>query len=241
MRDELGRMRAEREQDRRKVRALEAQVASLARRLEAPETARPEPGRDQAVSLPTGLHVVRLEPTTAPEDDEDSYAYIVDGGSPGRKAQRPSARTGGPDAAPPLPLSIELADPPEIPGAKTASGGDFDEGIAALRAGQPARAIELLERFVGGAPLDSRSDDAVLAVGDAWLLLGKPGNALKAFERVATDYPAGNAVPDALLRYGETCLSLGRDVAARAAFKRLVEDHPESPAAIRAKVLLAAR
>ncbi len=243
LQEEVRGLRAERERDRRKLRALEAQLAARSRKepQAAPSASRHVPPKD--------LQVVRLAPKAAeqePEEaeEEDSYAFIAVGGSKpqGRapRAPRPLAPTptGGPDAAPALPTVVDLLLPDVEAGQPR---GDFEAGLEALEDGDPARALELLERFVRTSPRESRTDDAVLAQGDAWRALHKPGNALQAYERVVRDFPAGDVVPEALLRYGETCLELGRASAAQAAFQRLLQDHPTSVAATRAQVHLAAR
>jgi len=239
LRDEVRTLRAEREQDKRKIRALEALLAAPPA-VEKPPAERQAPARAEVrpPSIPH-LETVRLVPevAAADPDEEDSFVFIADGGSGGSPAKpvAPRRRTGGPDAAPALPVSVDLADP-EGP-----APSRFDDGIAALDAGEASLAIELLEAFVRASPRDARADNAVLAIGDAWLALDKPGNALQAFERVVREFPAGDVVPEALLRYGETCRNLGRDAAARAAFERLVRDHPASIAATRAELHLAAR
>lgn len=240
LREEVAALRAEREQDERKIRALEALLATAP----APPS-EPVVVQDARVLTLPQLETIRLVP---PEKDglheadaeEDSFIFIADGGpGPSRSGAKapatPRRRTGGPGAAPALPVDVELADPDEPAGAR------FDEGIAALEAGEAGRAIEVLEAFVRASPRDPRADNAVLAIGDAWLALDRPGNALQSFERVVRDYPAGDVVPEALLRYGETCRNLGREAAARAAFERLVRDHPASIAATRAELHLAAR
>ncbi|HEY0840741.1 MAG TPA: tetratricopeptide repeat protein, partial [Vulgatibacter sp.] len=226
---------SDRERDLRRLRALEAVVAERpAADPPGPDARVPAPA-PAAVAAPD-LAVVRLVPPTATDVDEDSFVFIVDGGAGSSRGApaggRSQGRTGGPDAAPALPVAVALADP---------QPSTFRQGIAALDAGEPARAIEILERFVKGAPRDPDADNAILAVGDAWLALERPGNALQAFERVVRDFPAGDVVPEALLRYGETCRILGREAAARAAFQRLVRDHPASIAATRAELHLAAR
>lgn len=239
LRDEVRALRAERDLDKRKIRALEALVATV-------PVASPEQvvAQDAKLSTLPQLETIRLvppSPVASDEDEEDdSYVFIADGGS-GPSSPRttaravPGRRTGGPDAAPALPVNVELADPDRP------DRSFFDEGIAALEAGEASLAIELLEAFIRSAPRDPRADNAVLAIGDAWLVLERPGNALQSFERVVREYPAGDVVPEALLRYGETCRNLGRESAARAAFERLVRDHPASIAATRAELHLAAR
>lgn len=254
LREEVRRLRTDREQDRRAIRALEAQLGILSRKAaEEAEEASPSGAPKAAFSIPT-LAVVRLEPTASsepepePEAEEDSYVFIADGGDGGPRPSSP--RRGGPDAAPPLPTRVDLrtsAAPTPAPAdelvlaPEEAPPPEFERGLAALRDGDAQGAIELLEGFVSGAPRHSSADNAVLALGEAWLVLGKPGNALQAFERVVREYPAGDVVPEALLRYGETCLEQGRVAAGEAAFQRLVEGYPNSPAAGRAQVHLAKR
>jgi len=295
VREELRRLRADREEDRRAIRVLEARLAA---QRPTPIAQPGEVGRASHHPLiPQDLAVVRLAPTTSQQqagevgaDDEEPYVFIADGGSKAPKAPRSTRRTGGPDAAPALPVDVPLALPqsaqevftsarePEASKRKGAlsrgarvegsapraagaipsqaqsapllvleqaeeEGGDeaYRSGVEALEAGDPARAVGLLEGFVKEKPRHRSADNAVLALGEAWLALNKPGNALQAFERVVREYPAGDVVPEALLRYGETCVKLGRNDAAQAAFQRLVEDHPTSAAARRAQVHLATR
>jgi TolA-binding protein len=219
-------LRAQRDADRRRIDALEAQLAGLARKG----------GR---AAVPRDLAVVRVEPDAAP--DEEGSAFVADVSDDAPSRPRAAARlaeggpTGGVDAAPSIPTDVELREPSELAGPPPAYVAARD----ALSAGDAARAAALFEAFVAGAPQDPLADNALVAQGDALVQAGQPARALAAYERVATGYPAGDAVPEALLRYGETCLSLGRKAAAKAAFRRVVEDHPGSAPAEAAKGRLA--
>lgn len=250
LREQVARLQQVRDQDRLRLEALEAQLAALARRQQ-------EEKKAPAPAAPQHPHsTVRLAPPPAPpapsiEEEEDSFIFIVDRGDgdeaptsrPSRHARRGLPAGGGPgvDKAPPLPTAIELREPASLAsGPARPQGPDaYDDGIAALHAGDAAAAVFHLERFLAAAPRDRRADNAGLALGEAYARQQQPGRALQAWERVATDYPAGDAVPDALLRYGETCRTLGRDAAARAAFERLVRDYPGTEAATRAGAWLA--
>ena len=245
LRGQVQRLQQSRDEDRRRLEAMEAQLAAMVRRQQEQK----QQERTEA-PVPQPLSGVRIEPAPvgAPpvEEGEDSFIFIVDRGGgeetptsrPSRHARRglPVASGPGVDKAPPLPTAIEIKEPD----APAPSGPDaFDDGVAALAANDPAAAVTHLERFLASAPRDRRADNAGLALGEAFALQQMPGRALQAWERVATDYTAGDAVPDALLRYGETCRTLGRGAAAQAAFERLVRDYPGTEAAARAGVYLA--
>ncbi len=246
LREQVRVLRSERDSDRRRLEALEAQLAAMARRQQEGKAPRAEsPHAPSAALPPRNLDVVRLAPAPTPapvEEDEDSFVFIVDRGDgeeqapatsrPSRQARRAVGGPIGVDAAPPVPTDIPLRDPELGPDAD-------DAGLAALGAGDRAGAAAPLERFLAQRPHDRRADNAVLALGEVFRQQNLPGRALQTWERVATEYPAGDAVPDALLRYGETCKKLGRSAAAEAAFRRLVQDYPGTEAAGRAGAYLA--
>lgn len=239
LRDELRAMRAEREADKRRLDSLEAHVTALARRADRSGAAR---SAAASLAIPTDLDVVRAKPArgAAPAaDPDDSYLFIADAGpGPGRAAPAVAlgGPTGGPDAAPPLPTEVELKEPGAPP--KQPDLAALRDGLAAIEAGDAAKGAGLLERFIGSAPKDPSTDNALVALGDAYRTAGQPGKALAAYERIVTGYPAGDAVATALLRYGETCLALDRKPAARAAFQRLVDEHPSTEAATAARARL---
>ncbi len=237
LRDELRSMRAERESDRRRLDSLEAHVTALARRADRSGGPREA---SATLSIPRDLNVVRAKPPPgAGSSGDDSYLFIADSGPGPARSIAPVAvggPTGGPDAAPPLPTEVELRDPGAP--APTADLGALRDGLAAIEAGDAGKGAALLERFVGSAPKDPSTDNALVALGDAYRSAGQPGKALAAYERIVTGYPAGDAVATALLRYGETCLALNRKPAAKAAFQRLVDEHPSTEPAVAARARL---
>lgn len=240
LRDELRAMRAEREADKRRLDSLEAHVTALARRADRSGGARTATA---SLAIPTDLDVVRAKPphgAARSGDSEDSFLFIADSGpGPSRPAPASVAMggpTGGPDAAPPLPTEVEIKEPGAPPRAPDLAA--LRDGLAAIEAGDAAKGAGLLERFVASAPKDPSTDNALVALGDAYRSAGQPGKALSAYERIVTGYPAGDAVATALLRYGETCLALDRKPAARAAFQRLVDEHPSTEAATAARARL---
>ena len=214
--EEVRQLRLEAASHESRIAALERQIDRLTRREESRAEGK------TAFHLPEDLAVVRVEPRSMPAyeepEEEDSYAFIAVGPSE-------SPRALGADAAPPLPTSTPLRDP--------ISARGFERAKELLAAGRLEEGIRELEAFVAKNPRDLHADDALLALGEAWLLRGLPNRALDAFERVVTEYPGGDAVPMALLRYGDTSLSLGKRAAARAAYQRLIEAFPGGrPAAL---------
>lgn len=218
--EEVRRLRLEAAGHESRIAALERQIDRLARR----EEGRNGTESATAFQLPEDLTVVRIEPRSMPAyaepEEEDSYAFIAVGSD-----EPPAPRSLGADAAPPLPTSTPIRDP--------LSARDLERAKELLAAGRLEEGIRELQAFVAQNPRDPHADDALLALGEAWLLRGLPNRALEAFERVVTEYPGGDAVPMALLRYGDTSLSLGKRAAARAAYQRLIEAFPGSrPAAL---------
>lgn len=205
-----------------RLRALERQMDLLSRRESAKESAGGG-ARASALVLPEELEVVRLEPRpAAPPEEDDSYAFIAIGSSEGPEVQAPP-RGAGVDRAPPLPTTTPLRD---NPAAKEA----YEAARALLAEGKLDEGIEKLQAFLASHPHDVLADNALLSLGEAWLLRGAPNRALEAFEGVFTRYPAGDAVPTALLRYGDTSLALGKRALARAAYTRVIEEFPGSDA-----------
>jgi len=206
-----------------RLSALERQMALLAQR----ETV--EGGsRASAYVLPEELEVVRLapaapEPPAVVEEDEDSYAFISIGGG---DFDQPAPRALGADRAPPLPTHTPLRE-------DLGHQREFEAAQALLDAGRLDEGIARLEAFLAAHPRDLFADNALLALGEAWLSRGDARRALEAFEGVIARYPAGDAVPMALLRQGDAHLALGDRRRARAAFQRLLDEFPGSrPSAI---------
>lgn len=210
-----------------RLRALERQMDLIAKKGSEEAGA-----RASSYVLPEQLEVVRLEPPAAPavtemEEEADSYAFISIG--QGREA---IPRGLGADRAPPLPTETEVRDP-------SSAKAEYEAARALLSEGRLEAGIEKLQAFLSSHPHDLLADNALLSLGEAWLLHGAPGRALEAFEGVFTRYPAGDAVPMALLRYGDASLSLGKKAQARAAYLRLIEEFPGSdPSALARSKLL---
>lgn len=226
--DEVRRLQLEAARSESRIAALERQIDLLARKGERGARAETSAG----FALPEDLAVVRVEPrsrSAVEEQEEDSFAFVSIGPAP---APAPAPRLGA-DVAPPLPTTTPLREPSRAKAAYQRAKGLLDEG-------KLEEGIRELQAFLEANPHDAHADDALLALGEAWLLRGLPNRALEAFERVVTEYPAGDAVPMALLRYGDTSLSLGKRAAARAAYRRLIEAFPESrPSALaRSKISL---
>lgn len=226
--EELRELQLEVARGESRLRALERQMDLVSRRSGA------EGGtRASAYVLPEELEVVRLEPRPQaprePDGEEDAYAFISlgrDEAPPGR-SEAP-ARGAGADRAPPLPTETDLRD-------RGAAVADYEAARALLVAGKLEAGTERLQAFLEAHPHDVLADNALLSLGEAWLLRGAPGRALEAFEGVFTRFPAGDAVPKALLRYGDTSLSLRKPEQARTAFERLIETYPGSDAAALAR------
>lgn len=221
--DEVRRLQLEAARSESRIAALERQIDQLVRKEER--------GARAGFALPEDLAVVRVEPrsrSAVEEREEDSYAFVSIGPAPA-----PTPRLGA-DSAPPLPTTTPLREPAR------ANAAAYRRAKGLLDEGRLEEGIRELQAFLEANPHDVHADDALLALGEAWLLRGLPNRALEAFERVVTEYPAGDAVPMALLRYGDTSLSLGKRAAARAAYQRLIEAFPESrPSALaRSKISL---
>lgn len=211
-----------------RLRALERQMDLLARREGVDAGA-----RASALVLPEEIEVVRLEPPApapAPApvtvEEGDSYAFI----SLGRDVQ-PAPRGAGADSAPPLPTHTPLRQDDAVQ-------KKFEAARALLEEGRLEEGIEKLETFLKAHPQDVHADNALLALGEAWLLRGAPQRALEAFEGVIRRYPAGDAIPMALLRYGDALVALGERARAIQTFTRLIEEFPGSPAAKLARTKL---
>lgn len=223
MQEQVRQLQLEAGRNETRIRALERQMDLLARRQAVEPAKLPPAAEPSSPRIPVDLEVVRLAPAAEREEEGDSFAFIALAPDASPSSGRPGA-----DGAPALPTRVDLKSVlPDDDG--------YERGLRALEAGRAEEGIETLERFLAANPTDPRADNALLALGEAWLVRQMPGRALSAFQRVVTEYPAGDAVSEALLRYGETCISLGRIPAARAAFARLVDQFPDSPATARAR------
>ena len=87
---------------------------------------------------------------------------------------------------------------------------DFDEGVAAARAGDAATAQSLLQRFISGNPSSPLVGDANFWLGESYYAVGEFREAARRYVDVADLYPGAATAPRSLLKLGVTLNLLGQ-------------------------------
>lgn len=112
-------------------------------------------------------------------------------------------------------------------------------GSAAVAAGQPARAIELLKTGLPQFTVPAQRAEALLLIGSAHQTEGRGEAALDSYQRALEAAPQWNRAPEVLLRTAEVELAASDFDAAFAAWQRIVDNYSESPLADQARYRMA--
>lgn len=221
MRLELAEARQENLVLKRSVEVLTERVEALANRLGPPAAGAPQAPAAPVVRppaaaasapavVPSGLAVVRLEPS-----------------------RRPSA-------APAVPTAVPLAEPdPARLDALARKGGrdlatDAEAELRLARRRDGVARAHALEAFVGRYPHHPQADQALLEASAAYVLEHRNQAACTVARRAVEEYPAGRALAEGLWRLAVCESSLGATDAERRLLDRLVIDFPSTPYARKA-------
>ena len=82
--------------------------------------------------------------------------------------------------------------------------GDFEAGVAAAKAGNPAEAKMLLERFISSQPNSPLAGDAHFWLGESHYALGEFRAAARRYVDAADLFPGAPTAPQSLLKLGVT-------------------------------------
>ncbi|MFI5316850.1 MAG: penicillin-binding protein activator, partial [Myxococcota bacterium] len=117
---------------------------------------------------------------------------------------------------------------------EAAADADLNAARALLAKGQPAKAQEILQRFLTELGQSKRADEALLLLGDAELARGQKEQAAATWRRLVEDYPKSAFGVEAALKSAQVYQKLGRPADGRAVLERANEDRAD--AATRAKL-----
>jgi len=158
------------------------------------------------------------------------------------KAAQPQTRTQEkPAPAPATPRATPAPSPPQpepqTPApAVTASGKAlFQQALERIQAGEPARAVPLLEKYVAENPSGALTPEAYYWLGEARFFSGQFDEAILAYKNVAGRFPTHAKAPEAMLKIGYAYEKLQDPNNARFYLQALVDEYPASPSATLAK------
>lgn len=158
------------------------------------------------------------------------------------------------EAAPKLATDVAVAEPanevvaeysnvPSEEAAQPPSGGSvgdviFEKGLQALKTGNVAGGVDLLQRFAAEQPKHAKADNALYFAGMGLMGLEDFEDAARTFEDVASRYPAGDIVSDAILKLGECRMRQGKPIEAQKSYRQLIANFPGTAAAQAAQARL---
>ena len=158
-------------------------------------------------------------------------------------ATRPSgAATGAPvrEAGQPLdiahgrlvgdqPPPAEIAAAPAIPGPKE----EYDQAIAALRAGKYEEAERTLAIFLSKNGKGKLAPAATFNLGESFFLRGRHREAAEKYLEISTKYGDSQQAPEALLRLGQSLSAMGAKEQACASYSEINVKFPKAATRIR--------
>ncbi len=111
----------------------------------------------------------------------------------------------------------------------------YQQGLSALKGGNPQQARELLSRFVSAYPKHELTANAQYWIGETYYSEKNYEQAILEFQQLIKNYPTKEKVPAALLKQGMAFKELGDKKSARYVYNKLVDDYPGSAEAKLAK------
>ena len=212
LRSEVRTLQQENAELTRRVESMATQIDLLAARAAAAKASpAAQPPPEEALVIPPGLEVVRLEPA--------------------RKA--PASKPAIPTATPIQEPSAEVVAALSAGGKSSPAGAQeaYDQasstsGLAGARA---------LEQFADAYPSNVRAGEAISAAARTRREAGDPDGSCEDYARAVAEYPSSRAMPDALEGLAACEVRRGRSAEASRLQARLVKDFPDSPAGKRAR------
>ena len=107
----------------------------------------------------------------------------------------------------------------------------FQQAISYGYIGQDTKKISELVRFISKYPESKLRDDAMYALGNAYVKNNQTDKALGIYDRLSVDYKNSTFVSKALLRQGLVYYNDNRNQQALTKFKKVASDFPNSPEA----------
>ncbi|MEL7464277.1 MAG: tol-pal system protein YbgF, partial [Pseudomonadota bacterium] len=112
---------------------------------------------------------------------------------------------------------------------------DFDQGVAAAKAGDATTAQSLLQRFITANPGSPLIGDANFWLGESYYATGDFRQAARRYVDVADLYPGASTAPQSLMKLGVTLNLLGQADAACQALAEVGARYPNAAAAQEAR------
>jgi tol-pal system protein YbgF len=111
----------------------------------------------------------------------------------------------------------------------------YQQGLTALKGGNPQQARDLLTRFVTAYPKHDLAANAQYWIGETYYSEKNYEQAILEFQQLIKNYPGREKVPAALLKQGMAFKELGDLKSARYVYNKLLDDYPSSAEAKLAK------
>lgn len=123
----------------------------------------------------------------------------------------------------------------EAPQAPVGPEGLYQTGLHVLKGGDPAKAREVLQKFLEQNPNHDLAVNAHYWIGESWFQEKKYEQAILEFQDLIKKYPGKEKVAAAMLKQGMAFAELGDTKSARYVYKKLVADYPLSDEAKKAQ------
>lgn len=107
----------------------------------------------------------------------------------------------------------------------------FQKALSYGYVGQPARKIKELEQFISKYSNSKLRDDAMYALGNAYVKAGDNNKAMTMYDRLNLEYSNSSFVSKALLRQGLVYYNASENQSALTKFKKVAGDFPGTPEA----------
>jgi tol-pal system protein YbgF len=221
-------LQAQHQGDVRSDSLIAANVASLARLLQA--VADSLAAQQQAMTQLRGdsrteLYDIRQQLVAIQELTGQSQQRLSE-----LRSQLEESRT-----AVPAPGAATAA----VPGAAAAADPSADQlldlSLQQLRRGSPGTARAGFAEFLRRYPNHARTADALYFTGEAWAADQRADSAAVSYHAVVDRFPQSNRAPSALYKLGLQALAAGKNAEARDAFNRVVTTYPNAEEAALAR------
>ena len=107
----------------------------------------------------------------------------------------------------------------------------FQKALSNGYIGQESKKISELEQFIATYPKSKLRDDAMYALGNAYVKVNQKDKAMAIYERLNSEYKMSSFVPKSLLRQGLVYYNASQNTQALTKFKKIAGDFPGTPEA----------
>lgn len=231
------------------VRALRAENARIEARLDAmeadvksPRTSAKAVVKPSTSSGSTTASAPAAAAAAAPRDDVPSLTVVK---LKPKKENAPKLSTEVEVVEPPIAIVDELAPATELPADPPDATENayleqlYLQGVDALKTGNAAGGVTMLQQFARDWPKHPRADNALFYAGVGLMAAREFKDAETVLEQAVRQYPAGDATLDAMMKLAECRSRLNRQADARATWEKIVANYPGTQAATLAQSRLA--